>query len=454
MTLTDVILDFAMISLLLIIAVFLRRKIKILQYLYIPASLIAGILGVLFGPQVLGKVSPIYLNYSNSINQWAGVLTAIVFSASFLGLKFDKITGPALQTYFLAGTIHQLQVIVGLTLAFILGLFFADLKLGFGILPVLGFYGGHSMSIAAGTLYEEAGYWMDGAAVGATFGTIGMLVGVIGGMIIINYAAQRGITKVKMKREDLPQSMLTGYILPGERPSIGNAVTSSSTLDPLAAQLMLIGFIIVSGNLLRNILIGINPFWNNLPLFACCLIFSGVFTLLTQNNATINNLIDRNTITRISGTALDYMITAALAVTSLQIFIDYGIPLLITSIVITIFTYVGAFVIGKYILPKDDYFETAIGLFGQTCGVLPTGLMLLKIVDPDYITNAATNITSSSTLGYTYQLQYTLLFVPLLMTNPSFVYWWSWLLLILLLGAGLILGRRIHNKEATAVINS
>lgn len=82
-------------------------------------------------------------------------------------------------------------------------------------------------------------------------------------------------------------------------------------------------------------------------------------------------------------------------------------------------TWFASFVLSKWVLPKDDCFETSVGLFGQCCGVLATGLLLLKVVDPDFQTNAATNITSSSTLGYTYQLQYTLVFIALIMTQPD-----------------------------------
>ena len=82
---------------------------------------------MILGPQVLGKVSPVYLHYSPAIKQWAGILSAIVFSCSFLGLKLEKVTGSALQTYFLAGSIHQAQVIVGLTLTFLVALVVAEI---------------------------------------------------------------------------------------------------------------------------------------------------------------------------------------------------------------------------------------------------------------------------------------------------------------------------------------
>ena len=91
MTLTDVLIDFSMISILLVAGAWLRRKIRFLQIYYIPVSLIAGILGLLLGPQILGKVSPVCFSFSSSIGQWAGVLSAIVFSCSFLGLKLEKV---------------------------------------------------------------------------------------------------------------------------------------------------------------------------------------------------------------------------------------------------------------------------------------------------------------------------------------------------------------------------
>ena len=445
MTLTDVLVDFAQLSVLMIVAAWLRRKIYALQRFYIPAALLAGILAILCGPQVLGQVSPIHMEFT-TLGQWSGVLSAIVFSCSFLGLKLNKVGAGAMQTYFLGGTIHQLQIAVGLTLTFLLGLFIQDLPLGFGLLPVMGYYGGHSMAIAVGTTFVENGYMESGIELGTTFATVGLLCGVIWGMIIINRAAKSGKTSIKMKIEDLPKDMLTGYYEPGHRPSLGNSVTSSATLDPLGAQLMMVGLIIMGGYLLRTGLMAINPFFSNLPLFACCLIFSAVFCICTQKSAKINDMIDRPTVVRISGTALEYLIVSALATTNLGVFVTYAVPLIVVCIGVSIVTYWACFILGKRVLPKNGQFETGIGLFGQCCGVLATGLLLLKIVDPDYKTNAATNITSSSTLGYTYQLQYTLIFATLIMTSPLFTYIWSWLLLAVLLGCGLFFGRRIHAR--------
>lgn len=364
MDLQTVLIDFTQISLLLFIGTFLRRKIKSFQKYYLPAALIGGVLGMVLGPQVCGKYLPISLNYSASIKQWPGILSCIIFSCSFMGLRLDKVNRSAIQTYFLAGSIHQMQIVIGLTLTFIVGLFVKDLPFGFGMLPVLGFYGGHGMAIAGGTILSDAKYLPAGPDIGATFGTIGMLCGIIWGMVIINKAAESGLTTVKMRREDMPASMMTGYVPPAERTSIGRAVTSPATLDPLASQLLLVGLMILCGYLIRSGLMMINPFFKNLPLFACCLIFSAIFDVCTQKSKKINEMIERPVIVRISSCALEYMITAALATTKLSVFADYGLALIVTSVGVAIGTYYLCFILAKKILLKDGQFETGLGLFG------------------------------------------------------------------------------------------
>lgn len=190
-------------------------------------------------------------------------------------------------------------------------------------------------------------------------------------MIIINRAAKSGKTSIKMKIEDLPKDMLTGYYEPGHRPSLGNSVTSSATLDPLGAQLMMVGLIIMGGYLLRTGLMAINPFFSNLPLFACCLIFSAVFCICTQKSAKINDMIDRPTVVRISGTALEYLIVSALATTNLGVFVTYAVPLIVVCIGVSIVTYWACFILGKRVLPKNGQFVTGIGCSASAAAFWP-----------------------------------------------------------------------------------
>ena len=74
--------DFCFMSLLLVIAQFMRAKIKFLQMFYIPASLVAGILGLLLGPQFLDLIP-----WSGQIGSYAYMLVCVLFGGLFLGKK-------------------------------------------------------------------------------------------------------------------------------------------------------------------------------------------------------------------------------------------------------------------------------------------------------------------------------------------------------------------------------
>lgn len=68
--------DVGMISVLLLIGKLMRVKIKIIQKLFIPPSLLAGFMGLAFGPQGTG-----WLPFSDNLGTYAGILIALIFGA-------------------------------------------------------------------------------------------------------------------------------------------------------------------------------------------------------------------------------------------------------------------------------------------------------------------------------------------------------------------------------------
>ena len=75
-----VLMDLGLISILLLIGFYIRVKVKFFQHLYIPVAVIAGIIGLLLGPNVLGRVSPIYLPFSQGSGGYANILLVVVFT--------------------------------------------------------------------------------------------------------------------------------------------------------------------------------------------------------------------------------------------------------------------------------------------------------------------------------------------------------------------------------------
>ena len=124
-----VLTDLSVLSALLLMGIFLRKKVKLFQNLYIPASLLAGFIGLILGPQILGKVSPVSLPIADTVSGWAGQLVNIVLGLSFLGTTSSKknLGRTALSAVTQGGLIHQSQVVVGLGLTMLLMPLFPNL---------------------------------------------------------------------------------------------------------------------------------------------------------------------------------------------------------------------------------------------------------------------------------------------------------------------------------------
>ena len=73
--------DFAWASMLLLIGLFLRSRVKVFQKLFIPVAVIAGLVGLVLGSEILGKFCPVYIHWSDNVSSFANPLLAILFVA-------------------------------------------------------------------------------------------------------------------------------------------------------------------------------------------------------------------------------------------------------------------------------------------------------------------------------------------------------------------------------------
>ena len=71
--------DLGFISILLLVGKFIRVKVKLIQQLFIPPSLIAGLLGLVFGPNGLG-----WIPLSNDLGTYAAILIAWCSARCFI----------------------------------------------------------------------------------------------------------------------------------------------------------------------------------------------------------------------------------------------------------------------------------------------------------------------------------------------------------------------------------
>ena len=436
MTLMDVAHDFAVVSILLAIGYFLRMKVKLFQRLFLPASIIGGLIGLIIGPQILGLYSPVHVTYTASISEWSGVLLAVTFACSFLGESMEKITKQAVSATLVA---HQAQAVLGMIVAF---LFQSVVPIGFGLIPLFALYGGIGWSVPVATIFEEEGYWTNAVPVAITIATIGVVCGIVFGIVMVNIGIRKGLIKhTTASLDDLPEEFRTGYIALGKRPSIGSAVSKSSSVDPFTLQLAFVGLVVACALWLRNFLISIDPFWENLPLLSTSLFCSGVFGIIIGRIPALQQFIDRDTIERISNVSLEYLITSAVATTSIEAFVSYLLPIVVISVVVIAATTWVSIFFSKRWCPQD-WFASAVAQYGAYMGLLSTGLLLAKVVDPDHKTVAAETVAASCTLGYSYSLPYLLIMPMLVISSPKLVFGISVVLLIVFLIAGEVFRKR------------
>lgn len=171
--------DAGMIGALLAVGVLLRAIMKTLQSLLIPASFIAGFLGLALGPNGFGL-----LPFSDELGTYASVLIVVVFACLAMSDDFDfrKIKGPIVSFSAYGVLIYTAQIAIGiLAVMLLLGpVFGADLTIG--TLLFAGWAGGFGTAAAIGDVYAGAGH-EDLRSLAFTSATVGLLAGIVGGII-------------------------------------------------------------------------------------------------------------------------------------------------------------------------------------------------------------------------------------------------------------------------------
>lgn len=444
MSLNDILLDISSVSVLLFAAFLIRQKIPFFQKYYIPTSLIAGILGLLLGPQVLGNFSPVSLQFSDSISQWTNFLFAFIFSTSFLGTGSNKFGRDVLSTTCVTGAVFMSQVLCGLGIAFLLSKFMSNVPYEMGLLPVSGFYGGHGSAGIMGGCFATEG-WAEATGIAMTYATIGMFGAVIGGVFIINLGAKKGITKRKMDSSYLSEQDMTGIIPENERKPMGFTISNAAVLDPLAFQMVIVGTVIAISHILRTAMIKVIPFWERIPLYTMCLIVGAVIGIFLSKTK-YNKYIDRGSMKRISGVALEYVVAVSVATIRLSVLATYLVPILLASAVVCVVSAILAIVLSKRWY-GEGWFEVAMGAYGQCTGSLATGLLLIKILDDNGDTLAAESISGANTLGTFFQQPYNTIGPILILSAPALVTWGTAGLFVAFLIVGTVLFGRTVRKE-------
>ncbi len=409
MDLSSVFLGLGLASLLLIVGKLTRAGLKPLEAFYIPSSIIAGVFALVLGPQVLGRLVSVWFCSDSALGAglwpkeilevWSGLpglLINVVFAGLFLGKALPglkaiwKSAGPmVVHGQILAWG----QYVVGIGIVLFLlfrGFDFSPLA---GALIEIGFEGGHGTAAGLADTFKELGF-ADGADLALGLATLGVVLGVLLGTIFVNWGLRRGHIEKSVLNAKSDRSALDKDEILDDTPA--ELSYKDRSIEPFSIHIGLIALAICVGWVFLRVAVWLEavlfvPFgWPELmrhvPLFPLAMI-GGVGVQFLAVKFNLAGKIDRKLINRISGTALDLLIIAALATISLSAIGKNSILFFALAVGGILWNVFGLLVLARFIF-ADKWLTYGLANFGQGTGMTVIGLALVKMCDPAGKTNA------------------------------------------------------------------
>ena len=393
---------------LLVISKLIRIRSRLAQKLFLPSSIIGGAIALLLGPDLFGAAASAMgfeglaeggLFGPDILDVWSelpGLLISVVFATLFLGSRIPKpkdavqLAGPQLA---LGVTMSSGQYVVGLLLGLLV------LAPVFGLDPIagalieIGFEGGHGTAAGLGDTFADLGF-EEGTDLALGLATVGVVSGVVVGIALINWGVRTGRTAVLQEDAEASLAEQRGLFEMENRQPAAMMTVRPASIEPLAVHFGIVAISVLIGQLMLSALQAVErALWVDtialfefVPLFPLAML-GGVMVQLVVDRFDVTGIVDRQMMLRIQGLALDVLIVTALATLSLQVIADNFVPFLLLA-GFGVAWNVGVFLLlARRIIP-EFWFERGIGDLGQSLGVTATGLILIRVADPDNKTPA------------------------------------------------------------------
>ena len=401
-------IDLGIISIALLAATLLRAKRPFFQRYLIPNALTAGFFLLFF-----------YNFLAPRLGLSADGLGALVYhllSLSFIAMSLRK--APAMRNKGDHGIIstsvaiisqYAIQAFFGLMLTFLfIKTILPRLFPAFGFFLPLGYALGPGQAFAIGKGWESFGFTGAGS-IGLTFAAVGFLWACFGGILLINYGIRKGWASPEKLAILRHKDIKTGvYPRQETLPSGAKLTTESEAIDSITYNAAMVLAVYIGSYLLLKLLTWLLSFAGKpghdlaVNLWGISFVFAALVALFVRkilNIVRVDHTLDNGTLTRISGISVDLMVAASLGAISLIVVFEYWLPILITCLL-------GGFLVLVTVpwfcsrIFKDHQFDRTLIIYGACTGTMPTGLALLRVIDPDFETPVASDYMFSSAVTF------------------------------------------------------
>ncbi len=376
----------------------------------IPEALVAGLLGLLLAP-----AGPLPLLPPQVMDLWADlplVLLTLVFGSLMVGKPLPQLGSlwrPVSAQVSLALVLAFGQFVVG-GLAVLL-----ILQPWLGVSPVMAclievaYEGGHGSAAAMGPSYASLGF-PGGQDLGLAMATVGLLSStLVGGVVVVlgrrrgwlladvqakaaeaaaaeTAAAQTDATAVAERPAAAPaeppaEPQVPSQITPANPPATGPAAWAVNL--GLAGIAVLMGVVLLQALRLATAPLGagVALVIDALPVFPMAIIGSLLVRWLLERSG-LSAWASAPIQSQIGTLSADLLITAATAGLNLKLLQADWLPLTVLALGGLLWNLAVMLLLAPRILPAD-WFERAVIEFGQATGVAASGLLLLRMADPD-----------------------------------------------------------------------
>jgi glutamate:Na+ symporter, ESS family len=411
---------FGSLAIMLLMGVLLRAKFSFFQRFLIPSCLIGGVLGLIIINGGIIKLSVtdletfayhffnisfISVGLTNSANQPDNSIRKKGFVKGPLWMALSQVI------------VFNLQAIVGGLCVIGFGVLGFKLFPTFGFFAPLGFEEGPGQALSFGKVWEGLGF-EHAATIGLTFAAIGYFFAFFVGVPLANWGIRRGLAVNAPK--NLPRDFLTGVMGSKElNQSAGTQTLHSANIDTLAFQSAMVGLVyVLTYACIRSAGSFLPPDVSSLLwgfFFFLGLVIAFIIRWL-MGRLGVDYLIDPGIQRRITGWSIDFLIVATIMAIQLTIVWTYILPISIISLSCGALTTLAMLFLGKRLWSYN--LERTVVIFGTVTGTVSCGLLLLRIVDPDFKTPAVIEIAVMNVI----------MLVPLagLLVLVNAPVWWNW----------------------------
>ena len=407
-------IDLGIIAVALLLATLLRAKVRFFQRYLVPNALTAGFILLPFYNFLAPRIGIGTANLEAMIYH---LLSLSYIAMSLRGRRGSSFSKSIVITGVLIATSITFQGIIGFGLTMAArATVYPGLFPGFGLFVPLGFELGPGQAFSIGLGWESMGF--EGAgSVGLTFAALGFIWACFGGVFLINLGIKRRWLTTEHMSRLKDRGTRSGVLGKGaDRPIGSRLATESEAIDSMTINIATVGAVYILTylflKLMTMLLSLIGPLGEELAvnLWGLSFVFAAIIALIIRgimSKLRVDAILDDGSLTRISGVSVDLLVAAAIGAISLVVVVRYLVPILVIGIVSGVATTLYTVFLTSRLF-RDHRFERAVMIYGASTGTLPTGLALLRVLDPEFETPVATDYMYGSGIAFFLVIPYVL----------------------------------------------